>query len=206
MLQLHHNLPQAADDYARDTRTALTVLLGATNMNTTAEAPVTSPSLYVNGRSEPMWRRVVQPTQIPDWISEEEFSYYVTEFERHGWEGGLNWYRVLDLNWHATPQLDGAKVAVPTAFVAGTKDIGVTMNGGTDKVRRTLAKVCALPVEITFLENAGHWIQQERAKEINELLVAFVRKHRSRFDHTSDISTRGVTKSTTSAHKFVSRM
>ena len=149
-------------------------------------APVESDLLYVDGRSEPVWRRMPTPRKIPDWISPAEFNFYVREFEEHGWEGGLNWYRVLDLNWHATPQLDGARVAIPTAFVAGTNDLVVAMNGGVDKVRRGLAKVCALPVEINFLEGAGHWVQQEKAADVNALLLAFVSKYRSRFGSSTN--------------------
>ena len=33
----------------------------------------------------------MQPAALHDWISQEEFDYYVKDFEAHGWNGGLNW-------------------------------------------------------------------------------------------------------------------
>ena len=42
-----------------------------------------------------------------DKMSEEELEYVIGEFEENGWNGGLNWYRVMDINYHATPQLAG---------------------------------------------------------------------------------------------------
>jgi len=42
------------------------------------------------------------------WITQEEFDYYVKDFEQHGWDGGLNWYRVADINAQAAPQLEPA--------------------------------------------------------------------------------------------------
>jgi hypothetical protein len=60
----------------------------------------------------------------------------IAEFEAAGWNGGLNWYRVMDLNWHATPQLTGAPVVQPSLFIAGTQDMVLTMSGGQE-VRTT---------------------------------------------------------------------
>ena len=43
-----------------------------------------------SGRTEPMTQRSVQPTKLLPWIQEEELAYYVSEFERAGWNGGVN--------------------------------------------------------------------------------------------------------------------
>jgi hypothetical protein len=60
---------------------------------------------------------------LSDYITEEELEYVIAEFEFAGWNGGLNWYRVMDLNFHATPQLAGAQVTQPSMFIAGTADM-----------------------------------------------------------------------------------
>ncbi len=44
-----------------------------------------------------------EPPRLPNWMSEEEFAVYETEFRRTGFTGGLNWYRNFDRNW----ELDG---------------------------------------------------------------------------------------------------
>ncbi|KAK9219205.1 hypothetical protein WN943_007846 [Citrus x changshan-huyou] len=33
---------------------------------------------------------------LPSWLSEEEFNYYVTKFDQSGFTGGLNYYRAID--------------------------------------------------------------------------------------------------------------
>lgn len=63
------------------------------------------------------WARGPQPGGLHDWISQEEFDYYVNDFEQHGWNGGLSWYRVMDINVVSTPQMIGKKVTQPCQFV-----------------------------------------------------------------------------------------
>mmetsp|Transcript_26423 Transcript_26423/g.83717 ORF Transcript_26423/g.83717 Transcript_26423/m.83717 type:complete len:365 (-) Transcript_26423:138-1232(-) len=183
---LHHQLPNAAADYARDTRAMFKVAYSDSTPGEAEPAPVKSSKLFVDGRSEPMWRRAPQPKGLAPWISPAEFDYFVAEFERAGWDGGLNWYRVMDLDWQATPQLKGMKVKQPVAFVAGDKDMVIAMSGGVDAVLKGFQRSCEQPPEpVKFIEGAGHWIQQERPQEVNDALLAFVGKHRGKFEHAT---------------------
>jgi hypothetical protein len=68
---------------------------------------------------------------------------FVGEFERTGWNGGLNWYRAMDVSWHATPQLAGARVTQPCQFLAGTQDSVVTMGGGVENIKKSLVHFLA---------------------------------------------------------------
>jgi hypothetical protein len=38
-------------------------------------------------------------------------------------------YRVMDINYHATPQLSGVPVTQPSLFIAGTQDMVLAMSG-----------------------------------------------------------------------------
>lgn len=176
--QLHHQLPCASAAYAQDTRAALNAILQWGCCNETAlPAPVVSDQLYVEGHAEPMWRRMPQPHCQPPWLSEEELEYMVGEFKRTGWDGGLNWYRVMDLDWIATPQLAGRKLAQPVAFLAGANDVVIQTFGGQAAVTSGLARVCHRLESVQFLHQTGHWIQQERPDEVNKALVDFLRRH-----------------------------
>ena len=77
---LHHFLPDAPADYAEDTRAALLALY-STVREGAAPPLVRSELLYVDGRSEAMWKRVPQPARLPEWISQDEFDFYVDEYE-----------------------------------------------------------------------------------------------------------------------------
>jgi pimeloyl-ACP methyl ester carboxylesterase len=108
---------------------------------------------------------------LPDWISADEFDYYVTEFGRTGFTGALNWYRNYDRNWASTPHLAGAQTTVPALFVGGTADpIGVTMNPARAR------EVAAGPYTEEWVDGAGHWVQQERPGDVNRILLAFLRQ------------------------------
>eukprot|EP00928_Gymnodinium_smaydae_P087259 TRINITY_DN71544_c0_g1_i1.p1 TRINITY_DN71544_c0_g1~~TRINITY_DN71544_c0_g1_i1.p1 ORF type:complete len:379 (-),score=70.10 TRINITY_DN71544_c0_g1_i1:35-1138(-) len=180
---LHHQLPNAAADYAQDVPAMFKVLYG--DMNGADAAPVTSGKLFVNGKSEPMWRRAPQPKALHSWISQPELDYFVQEFQRGGWDGGLNWYRVMDIDWLCTPQLKDRRVETPCAFVAGSKDMVINMFGGAENVEAALAKVCKARPVVKFLSGAGHWIQQERPQEVNTFLLDFLKTHRSSFEAAS---------------------
>ncbi|MCZ6465320.1 MAG: alpha/beta hydrolase, partial [Proteobacteria bacterium] len=65
---------------------------------------------------------MVDPEKLPDWLSEADLDFYVSEFERTGFRGGLNWYRNLDRNWELTAPWAGASLASRALFVAGALD------------------------------------------------------------------------------------
>lgn len=106
---------------------------------------------------------------LPDWISAGEFDFYVTEFTRTGFTGGLNWYRNYDRNWATTPHLADATFTVPALFVGGTADPVL----GTMRPERA-GEVAAGPYRAEMIEGAGHWIQQDSADEVNRILLEFL--------------------------------
>ena len=104
---LHHQLPEAAQQYGDATRAALRMMYGDMTSEGTEPPQITSDRMYVDGVARGMWERGPSPGKLQPWISEEELEYVIGEFEENGWNGGLNWYRVMDINFHATPQLAG---------------------------------------------------------------------------------------------------
>ncbi len=113
--------------------------------------------------------RLPEVTELPDWLSQDELDHYIAEFSRTGFTGGVNWYRNFDRNWETTPQLDGARLTVPSAFITGADDpVGVlspssVMDEWADDHRGT-----------TTVPDAGHWVQQEKPDEVNAALLAFL--------------------------------
>lgn len=107
------------------------------------------------------------------WLSVDEFDHYADVFTRTGFTGGLNWYRALDVNWERGAAYAGAKIEVPTLFVAGTNEPVLQMLG-----TRTVDRMAEFVPDLRgvhLIDGAGHWVQQERPDEVNELLVAFLR-------------------------------
>jgi pimeloyl-ACP methyl ester carboxylesterase len=111
------------------------------------------------------------PSKKPSFVTDEDIEFFVNEFKRSGFAGGLNYYRNVDRNWALTSFLDGAKLLQPTLFVAGDRDGVLGFWGeevdGMDRNVPNLVKKVILP-------GAGHWTQQERPAEVNRLLLEFL--------------------------------
>jgi pimeloyl-ACP methyl ester carboxylesterase len=114
------------------------------------------------------------PETPPSWLDEADIAHYVEVFQRTGFRGGLNWYRNLDRNWALTAPWQDAKIAQPSLFIAGSRDGVITGPIGETRLKEMETIVSDLRGKI-ILEGAGHWIQQERAEEVNKALLAFLR-------------------------------
>ncbi|MEE9255062.1 MAG: alpha/beta hydrolase, partial [Pseudomonadales bacterium] len=111
------------------------------------------------------------PDPLPDWLTQEDLDFYVAEFERTGFSGGLNRYRNVDRDWEDLAAFRHRPIEIPALFIGGSKD-GPTMwsAGAIERFPETLPRLH----KSVILEGSGHWIQQERAHETNELLLDFL--------------------------------
>jgi pimeloyl-ACP methyl ester carboxylesterase len=116
--------------------------------------------------------RFVYPDAPLDWLSDDDLDFYVGEFERSGFRGPLNRYRNVDRDWLDLQVWRNQPITVPSLFIGGEKD-GPTMWGGGAIARfpETLPDLRGSHI----LPGCGHWVQQERAAEVNELLVSWLR-------------------------------
>jgi pimeloyl-ACP methyl ester carboxylesterase len=112
--------------------------------------------------------RLPEPAGLPDWISQDELDHYISEFTRTGFTGGLNWYRNLDRNWEMVAD-PAATIAAPSLFIAGTAD---PVLGFISRDR--VADIVTGDYTEVMIDGAGHWIQQERADEVNTVLLDFL--------------------------------
>ena len=55
-----------------------------------------------------IWMRCRRPPPLPwAWLSELEMEFFVSEYARTGFTGGLNWYRAMDLRWAQRRRFEG---------------------------------------------------------------------------------------------------
>lgn len=110
--------------------------------------------------------------ELPErpWQTADELDVFIKAFERTGFTGGLNYYRNMDRNWQLTEPLADRTIDCPSFFLTGSEDlVGRFMK--TDKLTTVLTDLR----DHIVLEGAGHWIQQERPEEVNEVLLRFLR-------------------------------
>lgn len=113
--------------------------------------------------------RLPEPDRLPDWLTAEELDHYVAEFTRTGFTGALNWYRNFDRNWQIMGSPARETIDVPALFVGGGDDPVLNFTR-IDRAR----EVAVGPYHQVMLDGAGHWIQQERADDINAELLEFL--------------------------------
>jgi pimeloyl-ACP methyl ester carboxylesterase len=114
------------------------------------------------------------PRPLPPWMSEDDLAVFVENYSRTGFRGGLNWYRNIDRNWELSAPWQGSLIHQPTLFIAGTRDPVIGGPMGEAAMKELPAIVPGLRRQL-LIENAGHWIQQERPQEVNAALTGFLR-------------------------------
>ena len=157
----------ADEELARDPATTMRRLLAGTKVDPDAAAP---PAGFDADDGRGFVDRIPEPERLPDWLSQEELDHYVEEFTRTGFTGGINWYRNFDRNWELTAHLDGAKVDQPSLFVGGALDPVLVMSPPSiqdDWLTDHRGTV--------LVDDAGHWVQQEKPAEVNDALLTFLK-------------------------------
>ncbi len=110
------------------------------------------------------------------WLTEPELEVYTQEYDRTGFQGALQAYRVFsDPDQNAELRLfSGRTIDVPSLFIGGRSDWGTWSAPGALDMMTTKATTGMRDIEL--IDGAGHWIQQEQPVRLSERLVAFVRE------------------------------
>lgn len=137
-----------------------------------AGEPPEAPGWFTVPPGGAMRDRLPLDAPLPDWITEAEFDAHATELERNGLTGPLNRYRNVDRDWEDLAAFDGGQIRQPAIFIAGARDTSVMWLA--EAIERQAEWLPGLTGS-HLLEGCGHWVQQERADEVNALLVEWLR-------------------------------
>jgi pimeloyl-ACP methyl ester carboxylesterase len=113
-----------------------------------------------------------EPGQMA-WLSDDDFAFYLGEFERTGLTGGFNRYRNITRDWAELAPWHHAPITVPSLFIGGDRD-GPTLLGrpAIERFADTLPGL----VRSEILPGCGHWTQQEAPEQVNQILLDFAAK------------------------------
>ena len=109
------------------------------------------------------------------WLPDHELSVYSAEYQRTGFQGGLQWYR-CGTSSAFTTELEtwsGKSIDVPSCFISGKQDWGTYQRPGVFETMQTTA--CTRMLGAYLIEGAGHWVQQEQPGEVSRLLRQFLK-------------------------------
>jgi pimeloyl-ACP methyl ester carboxylesterase len=147
---------------------------------TTAEL-AKMPAYYIMDLAEDMPATVAKemPTAAEiaacHWLPNSELAVYAGEFERTGFQGGLNWYRAATGGTFDSEQqlFSDRTIDVPSIFISGRSDWGVYQHPGS--VERMQDTACTRMSGSHLLEGAGHWVQLEQPEAVSSLLIDFLK-------------------------------
>ncbi len=140
------------------------------------------PTYYVMDLADDMAAGVAKEMPSPAeiaacrWLPDRELAVYAGEYQRNGFQGGLNWYRSRTGGaFESELQLfSGRTIDVPSIFISGKSDWGVYQRPGA--VQRMKGTACTGMTGVHLLDGAGHWVQQEQAAKVTELLLEFLKR------------------------------
>lgn len=110
------------------------------------------------------------------WLPDRELAYYSAEYQRTGFQGGLQWYR-CGTSGTFVPELQtwsGRSIDQPSAFISGKQDWGTYQRPGVFEAMQ--GKACTRMIGCHLVDGAGHWVQQEQPDEVSRLLFTFLRE------------------------------
>ncbi|KAM0718967.1 hypothetical protein Q7P37_006039 [Cladosporium fusiforme] len=196
----YNSTPSAAEDWASPPQGLSAYLRGYFHLKSaawapnkeahpltswTAEALASMPEYYIMLASDTFPATIARnmadedPHATETWLSPSDLSVYVSEWQRTGFQGALNWYRAQTAS---TPQsqkdlylMAGKRIEVPVAFISGKQDWGNYQQPGALEGYEDGACVkegCFRGT--TLIEGAGHWVQQERPKEVLDAVRKFL--------------------------------
>jgi len=174
--QLYFQAPGVAEaELSRDVRGSIRRLLYAgSGEGRRASVGIGDPAAVgMVPRAGGILSHTTEPAAPPSWLTEADVDFYAGEFTRAGFRGGLNWYRNIDRNWELLAPYAGARVTVPALYVAGDQDLVVHFRG-MDQLLPNLKKFIPQLRDTIVLPGCGHWTQQERPKEVNDAMIAFL--------------------------------
>ena len=96
-------------------------------------------------------------------MSETELEVFVEAFSKGGFEAPCNWYRNISRNWRLSEGLSQV-IETPTLMIYGKYDM----------VPQVDMSKCVKNLQIRTLD-CGHWIQQERPEETNNLITKWLK-------------------------------
>jgi pimeloyl-ACP methyl ester carboxylesterase len=147
-----------------------------------AEELAKLPTYYVMDLAKTMPAQVAEAMPSAEeiaanrWLPDGELSFYASEYQRTGFQGGLQWYRCSTSGaFNAELQTwSGRTIDVPSCFISGQEDWGTYQRPGVYEAMP--ARACTNMNGCHLVEGAGHWVQQEQPEDVTRLLLQFLKR------------------------------
>jgi pimeloyl-ACP methyl ester carboxylesterase len=111
-----------------------------------------------------------EPDRLPDWLTQRDLDYYVEAYKKTGITPALNFYR-NDQDYSIQKEVYKKGISQPVLFIGGEKEAAVRF-GSVEPMKTALPNLKA----IVILPDCGHWLQQEKPREVNTAIIDFLKE------------------------------
>ncbi|GJR81892.1 bifunctional epoxide hydrolase 2-like protein [Tanacetum coccineum] len=117
---------------------------------------------------------IVEPsTPLPSWLTEEDLSAYGALYEKSGFLNALKVpYRSLEEEYGTVDPV----IKNPMLLIIGEKDYFFKFPGVDDYVKSGMVKHFASDLEIEYVPEGSHFVQEQFPDKINQLILRFLSK------------------------------
>ncbi|KAK9092452.1 hypothetical protein Syun_027363 [Stephania yunnanensis] len=114
-------------------------------------------------------------TPLPPWFTEDDLNAYATLYEKSGFRAALQVpYRAMEANCGIT---DPKVESLPVLLIMGLKDYVYNSVGIDEYIKSGKVKEFVPNLEITYIEEGGHFVQEQFPDQVNQLIVSFLNQH-----------------------------
>lgn len=145
----------------------------------TASEMAKMPTYYImvaaDGMAETVAKYMPSEREIANnnWLPDNALDIYVKEYQRTGFQGGLNWYRSGGLGLEEMQLFSDRKIEQPSLFISGASDWGSYQSPGA--LERMQEEACTDMRGVHLVAGAGHWVQQEQPEQTAKILIEFLK-------------------------------
>ncbi|KAF5944436.1 hypothetical protein HYC85_018513 [Camellia sinensis] len=128
----------------------------------------------IAGENQEIMDLVEPSTPLPPWFTEEDLEAYGALYTKSGFRTALQVpYRSLGEEF----KLPNTKVEGPALLIMGEKDYVFKFPGIEDYIRSGQVKTFVPDLEITYLPEGTHFVQEQFPDQVNQLILTFLSKH-----------------------------
>lgn len=160
---------RAEADFARfDTRT---VLRNIYILFSGSELPIA-------GEGQEIMDLVDPSTPLPEWLSEDDLQAYTALYEKSGFPGPMQIpYRSFHKMTQVADPVADPKIEAPSLLIMGEKDYILKFSGMEDWLRSGELKKFVPDLEISYIPNGTHFVQEQFPDQVNPLIIKFLNSH-----------------------------
>jgi pimeloyl-ACP methyl ester carboxylesterase len=163
---------RAEQELEADVRRSMLGMLYAVSGDVIKDGVRTTPFDGHFPKGQTFIQQCVTPATLPRWLSEDDLAFYTKELRSTGFRGGLNWYRNIDAIPGILAPFVGTTIRNPSFYMYGEHDL---IAGNTPAALAALKASLPNLRGLVKFDGAGHWLQQERADDVNRELLGFLR-------------------------------